>query len=272
MLSANGVTFSIRSGRELVSNVSLSAEPGRLMAVLGPNGAGKTTLLRLLTGELMPTGGSVELDGVPLARSPQSDRACKVAVMRQSTELSFPYPAFDVAMFGRHPHHRTSSLRKDRRIVWDCLKRTASHHLAERSYPTLSGGEKQRVQLARVLAQLEDGEERLDGKVMLLDEPTSALDLAHQHQVLTVAREMAQRGAAVLAILHDLNLAAQYADRLLVLHDGQVAAQGPASEVLVPSLIEHVYRVRADVQPHPVHGVPFVCTTGCPVKGALMRA
>ncbi len=261
-LLAEGLCYSLSSGQRLLSDISLELAGGQLLAVLGPNGAGKTTLLRLLASETEPSAGTIALNGRPLALFNDNERARRLAVLPQRTDVSFPYPVFDVAMFGRMPHYRTSNLRQDRRIVWECLERTESAHLAEQSFLTLSGGEKQRVQLARVFAQLEDGGEDLEGKVLLLDEPTSALDLAHQHQVLGLARETARRGAAVLAILHDLNLAAEYADELLVLHKGHPVAQGSPGEVFTPTLIEHVYRVRAKVHAHPIHGSPVVCVAG----------
>lgn len=262
MITVTNATYRIPSGKAIVDSVSVTIDPGSVLGVLGPNGAGKSTLLKMLSADISPCEGSVELDSRSIRDYDSQSRALRIAVLPQSAELSFPYHVFDVALFGRLPHHRASNLRKDRAIVWECLERVEADHLAERSFQTLSGGEKQRVQLARVLAQLEDGNERLDGKVLLLDEPTSALDLSHQHQVLSVAKDVSRRGAAVLAILHDLNLAAQYSDQLMVLHEGKSVAQGCVDEVLTPDLVEHVYNVRADIRPHPLFQAPFVCTAG----------
>jgi iron complex transport system ATP-binding protein len=202
------LSYRIKTGQALVDGVDLDIPSGQVTCVLGPNGAGKTTLLRLLSCELAPASGSISLNGRNLKEYSAEERALRIAVLPQSSHLSFPYPVIDVVLLGRLPHRRHSSSSKDQQIAFEALEKVEATHLVKRSYSTLSGGEKQRVQLARILAQLDDGDD-LTGKLLLLDEPTSALDLAHQHQVLHAALGLASRGAAVFSVLHDLNLAAQ---------------------------------------------------------------
>ncbi len=262
-LQAKNLSYRTRTGEVLVDSINMELKSGEVVGVLGPNGAGKTTLLKMLSGELAPTSGEVRIAGERLPELAHAERALHVAVLPQAGTLTFPYPVIDIVLLGRLPHRHRSSARTDRRIAFRCLEQVEAEHLAERSYPTLSGGEKQRVQLARILAQLESAHtENLSEKYLLLDEPTSALDLSHQHQVLESARSMASRGAGVLAILHDLNLASQYTDRLLVLHGGKAAAEGPAGVILEPVMIQRVYGVEAVINNHPRLGCPLVSTTG----------
>jgi len=256
----SGLTYQTSNGATLVNKVDMDINHGELTCTLGPNGAGKTTLLRLLSGELRPTEGRIELLNTPLAHYSPDQRAKILGILPQSSALAFPYPVLDVVLLGRTPHHRSSSARADRDIAWDCLSVVEADHLGDRPYSTLSGGEKQRVQFARVLAQLHGMDGSAEGKVLLLDEPTSALDLAHQHQVLRIAKAFAERGAAVMAILHDLNLAAQYADRLVMMCKSRVVASGTVEEVLKPGMIHETYGVEAHVQMHPVLKCPLVST------------
>jgi iron complex transport system ATP-binding protein len=214
------------------------------MAIVGPNGAGKSTLLRLLSSDLHPTGGDILLYGKPMSRYPTRELALKRAVMSQSALVTFEFTAFEVAMMGRYPHQRfgSSARQDDRQIVSQAMQRTETSHLSEQLYPTLSGGESARVTLARVLAQ--------ETPLILLDEPTAALDLRHQQVVMKVARQLASDGAGIIAIVHDLNLAA-YADQVVMLHHGQVYAEGTPREVLTESIIEDVFNVPVVVMEHP---------------------
>jgi iron complex transport system ATP-binding protein len=248
-LIAEGLAYET-AGRRLLDGVSLELRPGELLAVLGPNGAGKTTLLKLLSGELEPSAGSVRLNGRPLRAWSRLQVAQQRAVLPQQGGLSFPFTAEEVVRMGCAPH-RVRGAMSEAEVVRDAMRVADVLHLAERRYPALSGGERQRVQLARVLAQIwEPGDE--EARFLLLDEPTSALDLAHQHQVLGLARQLADAQAiGVLAILHDLNLAACYAERILLLSEGRVAACGPAAEILDARTLEAVFKLPLRVTPHP---------------------
>ncbi len=248
-LAASGLVV-CRGGHALLDGVSLALRPGRVTAVVGPNGAGKSTLLRVLSGELAPDLGEVAFHGRPLASWTPGELARRRAVLPQESDLRFPFRVEEVVRLGRVPHPGGGDSAHDRRLAREALARVDLAALADRVYPTLSGGEKQRAHLARALVQLQPpaGAVAPEGRVLLLDEPTASLDLAHQHSVLTLARELALRErVAVLAILHDLNLVLAYADDLVVLARGRVVAAGPVSGTLTPGLVREVFGVPARV-------------------------
>lgn len=249
-LAAEGVGY--RVGRHtLIESVDVAIVPGRVTAVLGPNGAGKSSLLKILTGEVAPNKGRMILNGVPYAAWPREDVARQVAVLPQQSTLSFPFTVLEVVMMGRIPH--ASGYTRDLEIARECLDETGCLHMAERSFPMLSGGEQQRVQLARVLAQVYTGatEPLKQARYLLLDEPTAALDPAHQQLTLEIARRWAAQGLGVLVILHDLNLAARYADQVLLLQQGRCIAQGETETVLKGSLLSDLYQLPLRVMDHP---------------------
>lgn len=243
-------------GRTLLSDVSVEVRPGEVLAVVGPNGAGKTTLLRLLSGEWRPTSGAVELDGRELADWEPKARARRLAVLPQASSLGFPFRVEEVVELGRAPHGGQSRRGGERRIIARAMELAGVSGMERRVYTTLSGGERQRVHLARVLAQVMEGGPA--HPILLLDEPTSALDLAHQQGILALAGKLAARGFAVLVVLHDLNLAARYADRVLVMRRGRVYREGPPGEVLTRDVIRVVYHVETLIHAHPVHQCPLV--------------
>ncbi|PJF41829.1 MAG: heme ABC transporter ATP-binding protein [Phototrophicales bacterium] len=241
----------------ILQDVSLCLNTGELLAVVGPNGAGKSTLLKVLTGELHPHKGTISIDDKPLARWPKKALAQRRAVLPQNSTLSFGFTALQVVLLGRTPHIRGIESRHDYEIVHEAMRLTATDHLAHRVYTTLSGGERQRIQLARVLAQIW-GQDSNNTRYLLLDEPTNNLDIHHQHSILRIARHFANNGTGVLAILHDLNLAAQYADRILVLDKGMVATVGTPKVVLTPHLIQNTFKLTVVVQDHPCMDCPLV--------------
>jgi len=246
--------------KELLAGVSLELRAGELVAVVGPNGAGKSTLRRVLCGDAEPGDGAVWMNGRPLAAWSLIERARVRAVLPQDSTLNFPFTAFEVVLMGRTPHVRGAESAHDYEIARAALAATEAGHLTERLYPTLSGGERQRVQLARVLAQI--WEPPADGaRYLLLDEPTSNLDLAHQHSTLAIARRFARAGVGVLVIVHDLNLAAQYADRILMLKDGRVVAAGPPAEVLTQAAIRATFDMPVLITRHPALDCPLVVPT-----------
>jgi iron complex transport system ATP-binding protein len=252
MLRANHLRVR-RGNRTVLANIDIQLHPGQVLGVLGPNGAGKSTLLAALCDELPANEGTVSLDERPLADWPGQDRARRLAVLPQSSSLNFAFSVNEVVGMGRLPH--ASGRVRDAEIVAQALSAADALHLAGRSYLALSGGERQRVHLARVLAQLWPGAE---GQTLLLDEPTSMLDPLHQHTILQAVRDFAGRGAAVLVILHDLNLAARYCDQLLLLHEGRPHAYGPPDEVLNAEALEAVYGLQVLIQRHPERGHPLI--------------
>ncbi|WP_298967346.1 heme ABC transporter ATP-binding protein [uncultured Methylobacterium sp.] len=257
LLAAHDLAYAVR-GRDLVRDASLAVPAGHLAVVVGPNGAGKSTLLRLLAGELRPAAGSVTYAGEPVARIPGWRLAAMRAVLPQGARLAFPFTVAEIARIGLDGIGRGLDSRARRAIVAEALARADVAHLAGRAYPTLSGGEQARAQLARVLCQLAAGRTVAAHQVLFLDEPTASLDLRHQRAVLEEAVALARRGAAVVAILHDLNLAAAYADALLVMQDGRLVARGAPAAVLRDEVIAGVFGVDWRVGQVPPGGQPFL--------------
>ncbi|TWD43858.1 heme ABC transporter ATP-binding protein [Pseudomonas sp. SJZ131] len=242
-----------RGSKTVLSGITLELKPGEVLGVLGPNGAGKSTLLGALCGELQAAEGQVWLDKRELRHCSGVERAQQLAVLPQVSTLDFGFRVEEVVGMGRLPYQ--SGRVRDAEIVAAALGAADAGHLSGRSYLALSGGERQRVHLARVLAQLWPGEA---GQTLLLDEPTSMLDPLHQHTTLQAVREFADRGAAVLVILHDLNLAARYCDRVLLLEGGRPVALDTPEQVLQPQLLKAVFGLEVLVQPHPERGHPLI--------------
>ncbi|HEY8566160.1 MAG TPA: heme ABC transporter ATP-binding protein [Beijerinckiaceae bacterium] len=247
-LSAKSVSVR-RGSRDLLADVSLDLAPGALTAIVGPNGAGKSTLLKLLAGEIAPSAGTVTLDGKSLAGYRPWDLAARRAVMPQAARLAFPFRAFEVARLGAGGIGRGLKSRDRDRIAYEALARADVTALADRPVQGLSGGEQQRVHFARALAQLEAGRTlvRPEAQILLLDEPLAGLDLKHQIALMDEAVRLAKSGTAVLAILHDLLMAHDYADFVLVLNEGELAAAGRPASVLTADAIEPVFGVRLTV-------------------------
>ncbi|WP_445528997.1 heme ABC transporter ATP-binding protein [Streptomyces cyslabdanicus] len=245
--------------REVLDGVDVSVRAGEVLALVGPNGAGKSTLLGALAADLPPTRGVVRIDGRPAAEWSAPELALRRAVLPQSTALSFPFPVEEVVRMGRAPHASSSSPAEDERIVAEAMAATEVTAFAARPFAALSGGERARVALARVLAQR--------APLLLLDEPTAALDLKHQEMVLRLCRERAHAGDAVVVVLHDLGLAAAYAHRVAVLCAGRVAADGPPAEVFSEKLLSRVYDQPVEVLPHPRTGAVLVTPRRSPSRG-----
>lgn len=240
-IQARGVGVDL-GGHPVLRDVDLDVRAGELLALVGPNGAGKSTLLNALSGDLAPRHGTVTIDGRPVATTRPGDLARERAVLPQENRLAFGFRVVDVVRMGRAAWAGRPEEDRDDEVVADALVRTDVLHLAERSFPTLSGGERARASLARVLAQTT--------AVVLLDEPTAALDVRHVEVVMAQARALAAAGHAVVAVLHDLSVAAAHADRVCVLAAGRVQAVGTPAEVLRPDLLSVVYGHPVDVIEH----------------------
>ncbi len=232
-----------RQGRYLLQDISMQVLPGQVTAVIGANGAGKTTLMKLLCGDDIPDSGSVLLDGVDLRAMDRKTLAARRAVLPQHAVLDFPFVVFEVIEMGRIPH-QTGRL-VDRQIVNEVIDRLQLSTLSGRIYTTLSGGERQRVQIARVLVQIWD---RLDGCYVLFDEPTAPLDLAHQIGFLGLMQQLGRRGAAIVMVLHDINLASRYADAIALLHEGKLLSHGAPAEVITVAHIRQAFGVEAEIR------------------------
>lgn len=226
-----------------VRGVSLEIPRAGIVGILGPNGSGKTTLLRLLAGLIEPSSGRVLLGGRPLASLSRRQLAREIAVVPQETRLAFDFTVLEVVLMGRFPHLGAFQLEgdEDARLAHEALDDTGTTHLAGRLFPTLSGGEKQRVIIAGALAQA--------APVMLLDEPTASLDPGYQIEIAALLRRLNARRQVTLAVAtHDLNFAASVCTTLILLRQGRVVAAGPASDVLTREHVRAVYEVDADVQ------------------------
>jgi iron complex transport system ATP-binding protein len=245
-LETHNLSYRI-AGAQILYDVSVKCEPGKLTAILGPNGAGKSTLLSALCGQIKPSQGAVWLNGKLLGGYRQADLARFRAVMPQDNSIAFDYTVHDVVELGRYPHRLRPSA-DEAAIVQAALEVTDTTSLAQRTFNTLSGGEKARTQLARVLAQIWENPSpstpHYPQRWLLLDEPTAALDLSHQHSVMrTVKSWAAERGIGVVAILHDINLALRYADDAILLKEGRLVSYGVTSDILTPQLASQVWGV-----------------------------
>ncbi|PWC10472.1 heme ABC transporter ATP-binding protein [Brenneria corticis] len=252
-LLAHNLSYRI-GGRYLTEAVSLEVNCGEIVAIIGPNGAGKSTLLRLLTGYVTPHQGECLLAGKPLSHWAPDALAKTRAVMRQHSGLAFSFSVRDVVAMGRSPYGRD---RRNDDVIRRVMEQTGCWDLANRDYRHLSGGEQQRVQLARVLAQLWHPQPTPGW--LFLDEPTSALDLYHQQHLLRLLKQLTrQQPLAVCCVLHDLNLAALYADRILLLHQGKLVAQGSPHQVLQTEILTRWYQADLNVGLHPDYPIPQV--------------
>ncbi|MGQ9525594.1 MAG: heme ABC transporter ATP-binding protein [Armatimonadota bacterium] len=262
LLEVNGITVQFGASRVL-DGVTFSVRKGEFVGIVGPNGSGKTTLIRTISRVLSPRVGTVMLGGEDVRRLTQTLLARRVAVVPQSAQVGFDFTVEELVLMGRAPHQGRLGLdtEKDREIARHAMARTRVLHLAERSAQSLSGGELQRVMLARALAQ--------QPEVLLLDEPTSHLDMSFQVEVLEMVRALSRHdGITVIAVLHDLNLASCYCERLVLLKEGAVVAIGRPEDVLTADLIADVYGADVLVRPHPVTGRPHVMIVPGPVPTA----
>lgn len=252
ILSAREVCFSVGSD-DLLKGISAEFSAGEVHVIVGPNGAGKSTLLKTLSGELSATRGEVLCKGIPFTDWRVEELSRFLAVLPQQSTLSFPFTAHEVVELGRIPH-ATGRVR-DSEIVGDAMALMDVSAFAHRDYTTLSGGEKQRVQIARVLAQIWEHSAEC---ILLMDEPTSSLDLAHQRNVLRIARQQAARNVCVVVVLHDINLAAEFSDRIFLMREGRIYARGAPDEVLNSENLNAVFEVETLVVPHPSKDIPLV--------------
>ncbi|WP_163271938.1 heme ABC transporter ATP-binding protein [Chelativorans alearense] len=256
MIEARNVTVSFGRTR-ILSSVGFTAEPGRVTAIVGPNGSGKSTLVKALSGDL-PYGGSITLNGRELAQMKPVEAAALRAVLPQAVALSFPYTVREVVRLGLMGGRSGALAGQDEHLPERALAKVDLSGFAGRFYQELSGGEQQRVQLARVLCQV--WAPVLEGRprYLILDEPISSLDIKHQLLVMKIAREFAARGGGVVAVLHDLNLTAAFADHVLVMRRGTSAAAGAPDAVMQDALLSEVFDCPLKVGAVPAGATPFV--------------
>jgi iron complex transport system ATP-binding protein len=242
--------------KTLLNELSFEAKQGEILAIVGANGAGKSTLIKLLSREQKPVSGQILLNGIDL-QTYKSDYLARIrAVLSQQYFISLPFKVHEIVMMGRYPFFEYNPHKKDSEITALALQKVKMSDFTDRQYHTLSGGEQQRVQLARVLAQIWETENGL----LLLDEPTTGLDILHQHQIIEIARDFARQGFCVIAVLHDLNLAMQYADKVLILKNGHLQAFGPTRQTLTPEHIHLAFGLPVQCIEVPEQTHPFIVT------------
>lgn len=252
LLEAQALSMKV-GGATLLDAVDLTVGAGEMIAIVGPNGAGKSTLLRLLSGDLRPTGGRILLRQRDLGLySPQSLSRHR-AMLSQHVNVTFPFTVEEIVAMGAGDHPRAAA----RHLVDAALHEVGLEDFRRRQLPTLSGGEQQRAHFARVLVQLASGEAMHGAGLLLLDEPTSSLDLRHQIDLVETARRRAGNGTAVIAVLHDLNLAMRFADRIVLLHRGRLAIDGGRTEAVTAEMIRRIFEIEVTIQ-HTADGVPFL--------------
>lgn len=231
--------------KHIIQDVSLSVNKGEFVGIIGPNGSGKSTLLRTIYRIIKPTSGTILFDGQNLKDIKLAESAKKMGVVGQFNSMSFDFTVFEMVMMGRTPHKGLlgSDKAEDYNIALEAIRKVGMEHQINRSFSTLSGGEKQRIILARALAQ--------QPKLLILDEPTNHLDIKYQLQILSIVKSL---GIGVLAALHDLGLSAMYCDKLYVLKDGKLIASGKPNKILTPKLVRDVYEIDCDIKENPTTG------------------
>jgi len=239
----------IKGSQRILCEICVSIEAAMVTVLIGPNGAGKSTLLKVLSGDIKPKHGEVRLDDTPLTMLSDADQAKTRSVMSQSTPIVFDFSVLEVLSMGWVQYHLWSQSVMQQ-AIHDTAVQCSIEHLLQRTFNTLSGGEQQRVQFARALLQIWQPLKQYESRFLLLDEPSSNLDLAHEQQLLRIARQQANRGVGVLIVLHDLSLAARFADKLILLSEGQVVATGLPSDVLDAQKLSEVYQTPLYVEQH----------------------
>jgi iron complex transport system ATP-binding protein len=232
---------SYKAGKKLLlDDISLEVRQGELLTIIGANGAGKSTLMTLLSGDEKAHTGKIWFEDKPINTISSGILATRRAVLSQHNTVSVSFSVEEIILMGRYPHFQLKPAQIDIKIVESVMQDTGVSHLAQRDYTTLSGGEQQRVQLARVMAQIHN----VQGAYLFLDEPTNGLDLLYQQQILSTARQMADKGYGVVAILHDINFASRYSDRVMILKAGRLLAIGTANEVINAHNVQEAFNIK----------------------------
>ena len=253
MIKVKELTYRIGK-KELVSQLNFEAAAGELVVILGANGAGKSTLMKLLCKEIEPSSGEILLDNKDLKNWKLAELAKQRAVLAQQNTISISFIVNELVMMGRYPHFQQQPSDTDISIVREVMIETGITHLASRDYNTLSGGEQQRVQLARVLAQIYDAK----NACLFLDEPTNGLDLLYQQQMMELARKLANKGYCVVCILHDINFASRFADKIMMLKNGKMVAMGAPVDVINCENIHETFSINVRLLPCEGYNCPLV--------------
>jgi iron complex transport system ATP-binding protein len=264
MIEFKNVHFAVKS-RYLLDNISWKAISGEFWAVVGANGAGKSTLMKLLSREYSPSSGSIFFNGKDLKTYKLKELAKKRAVLAQQNFITLGFTVNEIVQMGRYPFYESQPSSRDLEIVDLCLQKVGITDFKTRLFPTLSGGEQQRVQLARTLAQIWDVNEGF----IFLDEPTTGMDLLHQYETFRLAKEMTSRGYGVVAVVHDLNQALQYADQVLMLKNGRVIAAGAPELVLTAENIRDAFGLQVQIIQHDAGSYPIIVPNSLPLQAVI---
>ena len=256
MLDLQQVSYAV-SKKFLVKMASMQIFPGEFVVIMGANGAGKSTLLKMMSGALQPTEGKILFKGKDPKKYKTEELALHRAVLSQHNHISFPMLAYEIVLMGRYPYFDNKPSQTDESIVNLAMETMHISHLSSRDYNTLSGGEAQKVQMSRVLSQI--GETSLkQTKLLLLDEPVSHLDIKYQHQLLKEAKSLCQKNVAVVAVLHDINLALKYADKILFMKDGEILQSIAKQEPVTAKLLKQVFDIEVKIFDMPDGSGKFV--------------
>jgi iron complex transport system ATP-binding protein len=245
MLEAKNISFNVGK-KVILRDISTSFLPGKLTVILGPNGSGKSSLIKLLSGSIKKYTGGILIKNKDIVSFSDLELAKFRSVLLQNIEVSLPFKVQEIIMLGRYPYIKKQTTARDNKICLSALETCGVSHLKHAMYANLSGGEKQRVQFARVLAQIGyDNEET--AKILFLDEPTNSLDIKHQISLLDIAKDFAKKGNTVVAVLHDLNLAMDYAEHIIFLKEGRKIAEGKKEEVMTESFLKEIYETDIEI-------------------------
>lgn len=255
MLSISSINYRLGK-KQILYDVSANFLPGTFNMIMGQNGSGKSSFLKIFSGEINSYSGTVLYNNRPIQSYKKSELAKFRAVMSQQPELSFPLTVEEVVMMGRYPHFDFQPTQNDKKICNEVMSRMQLNNFKERNYLTLSGGEKQRVQYARVLSQIWESKNHF--RYLFLDEPLNNLDIAYQQEFLEIATELKTNETILVAVMHDINLAAQFGDQLFFMKDGKMAASGKPSTILSETLIEQIFGVKTTLLKNPVSELPLV--------------
>lgn len=256
MLRTENISYSIGK-KDILKNVSATFLPGEFNMILGPNGSGKSSFLKIFSGEINKFQGTVLYESKKIKDFRKEELAKKRAVMSQQADLGFPLLVNEVVMMGRYPHFTFNPNKKDITICNEAIERMNLSKFKQRNYLTLSGGEKQRVQYARVLAQV--WEKPVEGyRYLFLDEPLNSLDINYQHEFLQAAVDIMKEHTVLIAVMHDINLAAHYADNLFFLKEGELVVHGKPKEILTENIIEKIFNIKTTVIQNPVTAKPLI--------------
>lgn len=255
MIRAAKIDYKVKSGISILKDIDFTAEKGQLVSILGPNGAGKSTLLSLLANEICQNKNNIELKSIAYHNWPSKELPKHKAKFSQQNNADIPLDVKEIVLMGRYPYFDSNPSKEDQQAIEDTMTQTDVFSLQNRAYNQLSGGEKQRVHLARVLAQLEND---VAEKILFLDEPLNNLDVLHQHKVLHLIKQFTEKGNTAVVVLHDLNLAAQFSDKILLLKKGEKVCYDVPEKVLTREIISSVYNFPCTVCVNPVNNNPLI--------------